>query len=321
MEPNLMMRRVGYDWAFATIFPALFLTAAALRATVLRRAHVTPWRPSPGLLRAAVAAAVIAVILPLVAFSAWLVPLVWIGWVLLLEPVNYRRGRPPCLAVLVAAGRLLEGSPRRRRQLALGDLVEQGLVADPEHPGRLGTIPLHSLEHFLKRFALGFARAAARDFLQALAAELGGSRGCALPVPMACDQGLERLFTVREHHHAPNHVLQFSDVARPRVLREAGHRLGREPLLPPVLRVEPGQERRRQERNLLSALPERGDADLHHIEAVVEVLSELAARHRVLEIPIRGGDHVCVDIDRPVTPDPREAKVLEHVEELGLEGG
>jgi len=40
----------------------------------------------------------------------------------------------------------------------------------------------------------------------------------------------------------------------------------------------------------------------------------------VLEIPIRGGDHVCVDIDRPVTPDPREAKVLEHVEELGLEG-
>src|SRR2546425_5491832 len=75
----------------------------------------------------------------------------------------------------MAAGRLLEGSPRRRRQLALGDLVEQSLVADPEHPGRLGTIPLHSLEHFLKRFALGFARAAARDFLQALAAELGRS--------------------------------------------------------------------------------------------------------------------------------------------------
>ena len=30
MEPNLFLRRVGYDWAFATIFPALFLTAAAL---------------------------------------------------------------------------------------------------------------------------------------------------------------------------------------------------------------------------------------------------------------------------------------------------
>ena len=100
MEPNLMLRRVGYDWAFATIFPALFLTAAALRATVLRRARVRPWRPSPGLLRAAVAAGVIGVILPLVVVSAWLVPLVWIGWVLLLEPVNYRRGRPSCLADL-----------------------------------------------------------------------------------------------------------------------------------------------------------------------------------------------------------------------------
>jgi hypothetical protein len=100
MEPNPLLRRVGYDWAFATIFPALFLTAAALRATVLRRAHVRPWWPSPGLLRAAVAAGVISVVLPLVVVSAWLVPLVWIGWVLLLEPVNYLRGRPSWLADL-----------------------------------------------------------------------------------------------------------------------------------------------------------------------------------------------------------------------------
>src|SRR5437879_11983956 len=98
MEPNLLLRRVGYDWAFATIFPALFLTAAVLRSTVLRRARVRPWRPSPGLLRAAVAAGVIGVILPLVGVSAWLIPLVWLGWRLLLEPVNYRRGRPTVLA-------------------------------------------------------------------------------------------------------------------------------------------------------------------------------------------------------------------------------
>jgi len=26
LEPNLFLRRVGYDWSFATIFPALFLT-------------------------------------------------------------------------------------------------------------------------------------------------------------------------------------------------------------------------------------------------------------------------------------------------------
>src|SRR2546428_5376656 len=105
MEPNLMLRRVGYDWAFATIFPALFLTAAALRATVLRRARVRPWRPSPGLLRAAVAAGVIGVILPLVVVSAWLVPLAWIGRVLPLEPVDYPPGPPSCLPGAAGGGR------------------------------------------------------------------------------------------------------------------------------------------------------------------------------------------------------------------------
>jgi hypothetical protein len=102
LEPNLLLRRVGYDWAFATIFPALFLTAAALRATVFKRARVRPWRPAPGLLRAAVAVGAVSVVLPLALVSPWLVPLVWTGWALLLEPLNYRGGRPSWLADLAA---------------------------------------------------------------------------------------------------------------------------------------------------------------------------------------------------------------------------
>lgn len=100
LEPNPFLRRVGYDWAFATIFPALFLTAAALRATVFRQARVAPWRPSPTLERAAVVAGAVSVVLPLVVVSAWLVPLVWLGWVLLLEPLNARSGRPSWLGDL-----------------------------------------------------------------------------------------------------------------------------------------------------------------------------------------------------------------------------
>jgi hypothetical protein len=100
MEPNLWLRRIGYDWAFATIFPALFLTAAALRARPLARVRVRPWTPSPALLRASVVAGAVAVALPLVAVSAWLVPLVWTGWILLLEPINYRRGARSWLADL-----------------------------------------------------------------------------------------------------------------------------------------------------------------------------------------------------------------------------
>ena len=84
LEPNLFVRRLGYDWAFATIFPGLFLTATVLRATVFPRARVTPWRPSARALRLAVAAGAVSVAVPLLFVSAWLVPLVWIGWALLL---------------------------------------------------------------------------------------------------------------------------------------------------------------------------------------------------------------------------------------------
>jgi hypothetical protein len=109
LEPNLFLRRVGYDWAFATIFPAMFLTAAVLRATAFRRARVRPRRPPPGLLRLAIAAGVVGVVLPLVVISQWFVPLVWAGWVLLLEPLNYRRGLPSWLGDLAQgdASRLL----------------------------------------------------------------------------------------------------------------------------------------------------------------------------------------------------------------------
>jgi hypothetical protein len=100
MEPNLFLRRVGYDWAFATIFPALFLTAAALRASVLARARVPPWRPSAHAVRVSVAAGAVFVVVPLVFVSPWLVPLVWTGFVLLLEPLNARARRPSWLADL-----------------------------------------------------------------------------------------------------------------------------------------------------------------------------------------------------------------------------
>ena len=100
LEPNLWLRRLGYDWAFATIFPALFLTAAALRATVFRTLRVPAWQPSPGVRAAALALGALFVVLPLVVVSAWLVPLVWTGFVLLLEPLNARARRPSWLADL-----------------------------------------------------------------------------------------------------------------------------------------------------------------------------------------------------------------------------
>jgi hypothetical protein len=115
LEPNPWLRRVGYDWAFATIFPALFLTAAALRASVLARVRVRPWRLSARLLAAVALVGAGATVLPLIVVSPWLVPLVWTGPLLLLEPLNYRarrgswlrdleRGDASRLLALLAAG-------------------------------------------------------------------------------------------------------------------------------------------------------------------------------------------------------------------------
>src|SRR5436309_2393890 len=56
LEPNLFLRRVGYDWSFATIFPALLLTGTVLRATLFRRLRVRPRRLSRSTLRVLVAA-------------------------------------------------------------------------------------------------------------------------------------------------------------------------------------------------------------------------------------------------------------------------
>jgi hypothetical protein len=100
MEPNLWLRRLGYDWAFATIFPAMFLTAAVLRASVFHGARVRPWRPSPSTLPFVSTLGAVMVVLPLVIVSSWLVPLVWMGFALLLEPLNARAGRPSWLADL-----------------------------------------------------------------------------------------------------------------------------------------------------------------------------------------------------------------------------
>jgi hypothetical protein len=98
LEPDPWLRRIGYDWAFATIFPALFLTAAVLRATVFEGARCRPWRPSSRMRVAFVALGVVMAVLPLLVVSAWLVPLVWTAYSLLLEPLNARAGRPSWLA-------------------------------------------------------------------------------------------------------------------------------------------------------------------------------------------------------------------------------
>jgi hypothetical protein len=98
LEPNPFLRRIGYDWSFATIFPGLFLTAEALKARGFAGLKgLRPFRLPEWGTRLSVVLGAISALLPLLVVSAWLVPLVWVGYALLLEPINYWRGSPSWL--------------------------------------------------------------------------------------------------------------------------------------------------------------------------------------------------------------------------------
>jgi len=95
LEPNPFLRRVGYDWAFATISPALFETAELFNAALFSR-----MKPSRSLklskktLYLLIAAGTLGAAAPIIVISAWFVPLVWLGLIVLLDPINTLRGLP-----------------------------------------------------------------------------------------------------------------------------------------------------------------------------------------------------------------------------------
>ena len=120
LEPNPYLRRAGYDWAFATIFPAMFETAAFLRASIFSRRNrnqslsIQPSRVGLGLILGLGAAGAI---IPLLFPSIWYAPIVWLAFIFLLDPINARRGWPSI------TGDLAAGDWRR-----LWSLLASGLI-------------------------------------------------------------------------------------------------------------------------------------------------------------------------------------------------
>jgi hypothetical protein len=108
LEPNVWIRRLGYDWAFATITPALLETAELFGATIFKESHNRTRCKlfKPVLIGIALLGAV-GVILPLVFPSEWLAPVIWLSFIFLLDPLNAVRGWPSIV------GDLARGDLRR----------------------------------------------------------------------------------------------------------------------------------------------------------------------------------------------------------------
>jgi hypothetical protein len=108
LEPNPYLRRVGYDWAFATISPALFMTAELFAITFFKRqTSRATIKFSKAVLIAMTVFGLAAVIVPLLFPSEWLAPVLWLSFIFLLDPVNAMRGQPSI------AGDLSRGDWRR----------------------------------------------------------------------------------------------------------------------------------------------------------------------------------------------------------------
>lgn len=118
LEPNLMLRRAGYDWAFATIFPLLFITAELFTVTIFKRSHAgLRLSVSKGVLLIFIMFGVVGVVWPLIYPSVWLAPVIWLSFIFLLDPINALRGWPSIV------GDLARGDWRR-----LWSLLAAGLV-------------------------------------------------------------------------------------------------------------------------------------------------------------------------------------------------
>jgi hypothetical protein len=102
LPAGLIVRWAGYAIAFATVIPALteiaefFQDFLKTRKWTLGRLAITP-----SLLNVSLGIGVLSLVLPLV-WPRIFFPLVWIGFVFLLEPINYRCDRPSFVKYLAA---------------------------------------------------------------------------------------------------------------------------------------------------------------------------------------------------------------------------
>ena len=96
LPANFFLRHLGYAWSFATIWPAIFETADFLQALGL---FSQPVKPHPPFSRAGRAVMILVGVLfltvPVIVpthIGQYLFAPVWVGFVLLLDPLNYAWG-------------------------------------------------------------------------------------------------------------------------------------------------------------------------------------------------------------------------------------
>ncbi|MFO7767958.1 MAG: hypothetical protein R6W82_03245 [bacterium] len=120
LPESLPLKLLGYGWSFATIWPALFLTADLLESFGLRR-EGPPLRVTPRLKRWWLASGLLLALVPLLLpsfLAAYTFAIVWVAYVPLVEPLLHGQEDVPSLL-----GDLGRGDRTRWWSLGTGGIV------------------------------------------------------------------------------------------------------------------------------------------------------------------------------------------------------
>ena len=121
LPEELPLRLLGYAWAFATIWPAILETAELLEGwKKISRRKVRPWRIRKEHLAISLFFGSFCLVLPLLtplSASHYLAAPVWLGFIFLLDPLNYWMGRDSLFLDLE------RGDPRKLYSLLLSGFV------------------------------------------------------------------------------------------------------------------------------------------------------------------------------------------------------
>ena len=124
---------------------------------------------------------------------------------------------------------------------------------------------------------------------------------------------------LRQQHGALHGIAQLADVARPVVIQVAGQGVAVDAqrgfaLLP----AEAVDEVTHDGGNILAALAQRSQTNLHHVETIVQIVAEGPGLHSGLEIHMGGGYQADVQIHQAVAPQPLDAAALDGAQDLRL---
>src|SRR6059058_3372760 len=147
-------------------------------------------------------------------------------------------------------------------------------------------------------------------------------RGRALDDPRGEEVGRDALARLRAQDEPVDLVLQLAHVAGPRVALEEPERARVEAAeLLRLLGADPLEQVQREEPDVCAALAQRREPDREDAQPVVEVRAEAAFAGRLPEVAVARRDHAHVDLPPAVAAHRPHLAVLQHAQELRLDGG